>query len=270
MKRDPKAKSKRAPDSAAAKAPPKAYEPTPHERAAVERYRARRDEKPPPPGFKVQYQGDTATISPDHADPVYVHALLAEMVATGSSAFSCGLLDQMAAVARTGKQLTTRELNFALATIHAIGPRDPTESLLAAQMFAVHSATVVAARRLAHCETIPQQDSASNMLNKCARTFAAQVETLKRYRSSGEQKVTVQHQHVNLTAGQAVVGISQGGGGAREKSSRPHVPSRTHEPSAAVDGHEQTVPVPLSSAGSEGLARVPVPRCAERSTNGEG
>jgi hypothetical protein len=35
---------------------------------------------------------------------------------------------------------------------------------------------LTAARRLAKVETIEQQDSASNMFNKCARTFAVQVE----------------------------------------------------------------------------------------------
>jgi hypothetical protein len=34
---------------------------------------------------------------------------------------------------------------------------------------------------------IPQQDSAVRAFNKLARTFAAQVETLKRYRGGGEQ-----------------------------------------------------------------------------------
>jgi hypothetical protein len=33
----------------------------------------------------------------------------------------------------------------------------------------------------------PQQDSAVRAFNKLARTFAAQVETLKRYRGGGEQ-----------------------------------------------------------------------------------
>jgi hypothetical protein len=34
---------------------------------------------------------------------------------------------------------------------------------------------------------IPQQDSAVRAFNKLARTFAAQVETLKRHRGGGEQ-----------------------------------------------------------------------------------
>ena len=35
------------------------------------------------------------------------------------------------------------------------------------------------ARRLAHVDNIPQQDSAQTAFNKLARTFAAQVEALK-------------------------------------------------------------------------------------------
>ena len=76
------------------------------------------------------------------------------------------------------------------------------------------------ARRLAHVENIPQQDSASNAFNKLARTFAAQVEALKRYRSGGEQKMTVQHVHV-AEGGQAIVGNVNApaqGVGARKKS----------------------------------------------------
>ena len=63
--------------------------------------------------------------------------------------------------------------------------------MLAAQMAAVHNATMTFARHLAHVDNIPQRDSAQNAFNKLARTFAAQVEALKRYRSGGEQKMTV-------------------------------------------------------------------------------
>ena len=75
------------------------------------------------------------------------------------------------------------------------------------------------ARRLAHVDNIPQQDSAERAFNKLTRTFTAQVEALKRYRTGGEQKVTVQHVTVN-EGGQAVVGDisrSAGGRGAKKK-----------------------------------------------------
>jgi hypothetical protein len=89
--------------------------------------------------------------------------------------------------------------------------------MLAAQMAAVHMSTMTFARRLAHVENIPQQDSAERAFNKLARTFAAQVEALKRYRSGGEQTVHVEHVTVN-EGGQAIVGnVSHGGRGSPEK-----------------------------------------------------
>ena len=57
--------------------------------------------------------------------------------------------------------------------------------MLAAQMAVIHTATMTFARRLANVETIEQQDSAERALNKLARTFAMQMEALKRYRTGG-------------------------------------------------------------------------------------
>jgi hypothetical protein len=65
--------------------------------------------------------------------------------------------------------------------------------------------TMTFGRRLAHVDNILQQDSAERAFNKLARTFAIQLEALKRYRTGGEQKVTVQHVTVN-EGGQAIVG----------------------------------------------------------------
>jgi hypothetical protein len=76
--------------------------------------------------------------------------------------------------------------------------------MLAAQTAAIHVATMTFARQLAHVENIPQQDSAERAFNKLARTFSAQIEALKRYRTGGEQKVTVQHVSVS-EGGQAIV-----------------------------------------------------------------
>ena len=50
-------------------------------------------------------------------------------------------------------------------------------------------------------------------LNRLARTFAAQMEALKRYRSKGEQRVYVERVNVS-EGGQAVIGnVSHGGSG---------------------------------------------------------
>jgi hypothetical protein len=92
-----------------------------------------------------------------------------------------------------------------LSVIKGIKPKDQVEALLAAQMAAVHEATMTFARRLAHVDTLPQQDSAERAFNKLARTFVTQMEALKRYRTGCEQKVTVQHVSVS-EGGQAIVG----------------------------------------------------------------
>lgn len=54
-------------------------------------------------------------------------------------------------------------------------------------------------------DNVPQQDSAERAFNKLARTFAVQLAALKRYRSGGEQKVTVHHVTVN-EGGHVIVG----------------------------------------------------------------
>jgi hypothetical protein len=71
--------------------------------------------------------------------------------------------------------------------------------------------------RLNIAADLRQEDSAERALNKLARTFAAQLEALKRYRRNGEQKVTVEHVTVN-EGGKALVGnVTHGGEGASKK-----------------------------------------------------
>jgi hypothetical protein len=208
-------------------------------------------------------------IAADHPEPVCAYSLLADALGTGNLRFAEGLLNQIANVSRSGKELTASELNFMVATIHGIGPRDPTEALLASQMAAIHNATMVAARRLNHIETIDQQDSSSNMLNKLARTFAVQVEALKKYRSTGEQSIRVERVVVN-DGGQAIVGtVRTGGGGTYENASQSHAPSQSDERGPALLSHEQALGIPLSSPGREGPAGVPNARRASGRANGE-
>ncbi len=250
--------------------PPSRYEPTPQESSAAERLRERRQQETPAPRFKIDHADGIATISADHPDPSCAYTLLADALGTGDVGFAQGLLNQLASASRTGKELTAGEVNFMMATIRGIAPRDATEALLATQMAAIHNATMMAARRLNHIETIDQQDLASNMLNKLARTFASQIDALKRYRATGEQNVRVTHQHVSVTAGQAVVGINPGGGGTYEKSRQSHAPSETGQSGPSLLRHEQAVPLPLPGTGGEGQECVSDARSARRSTDRQG
>jgi hypothetical protein len=166
--------------------------------------------------MKVSMKGDVATISPDHPDAGFGHLLLMETLGASEPDFIDGLLGQLANVGTKGRAVDERGLNFMLAVVKGVEPKDQVEAMLAAQMAAVHNATMTFARRLAHVDNIPQQDSAERAFNKLARTFAAQVEALKRYRTGGEQTVRVEHVTVN-EGGQAIVGnVTHGGRGSLE------------------------------------------------------
>ncbi|MGB0632315.1 MAG: hypothetical protein ACPGRZ_16620 [Alphaproteobacteria bacterium] len=62
-----------------------------------------------------------------------------------------------------------------------------------------------------------REGSAEKTLNKLARTFAMQMEALKKYRTGGQQKMTVEHVTVN-EGGQVIVGQIEGGGKKKSKA----------------------------------------------------
>ena len=189
----------------AGRAVAKPYVPTKHELASLSAVIDRIEAQAPHAQTKVEARADATHVSWDHPSQPVATALWANTLGTGDLTFAAILMDQIAQVARTGAKLEERELNGMLSLVRGLAPTDPTEALLVTQMAAIHAATMTAARRLVHVETPAQQDSASTMLNKLARTFAAQVEALKRYRTSGEQTVKVQRVTVN-DGGQAIVG----------------------------------------------------------------
>lgn len=116
-----------------------------------------------------------------------------------------GLLHQVCNAGKKGRYPDEKGIKFMLAFIRRIEPRDEIEAALVAQMAATHTGAMRFANRLAHAESLQEQDSADRAFNKLTRTFAAQVEALQRYRSISEHKVFVQHVSVNHS-GQAIVG----------------------------------------------------------------
>lgn len=141
----------------------------------------------------------------DHSDKGIGTLKLLESCGTADTKFLSPLLNQLANATGKGKDVSEADLNFVLSVIADIKPRDQLEAMLASQMACVHIASMTFARRLAHVENIPQQESAEKAYNKLLRTFTSQMEALRKYRNGGEQKVTVQHVQVN-DGGQAVVG----------------------------------------------------------------
>jgi hypothetical protein len=185
--------------------------------------------------LKVVNDGARATIAPDHPNEA-----------------ADGLIRQLAQAGSQGKEIDEAGLNFMLSVVKDAKPKDQLEAMLAAQMAAVHMATMTFAQRLARLENIPQQDSAWRAFNQLTRTFAMQMEALKRYRTGGEQKVTVQHVSVSQ-GGQAIVGnVTQG---ARE--SAPAKPSITpaltdaRQAPMTILGEPERVPVELRRRQSD-------------------
>lgn len=182
------------------------YKRTPRAVSAVEKLHGERTERAP--RLKVSKSENVLKIRPDHPDEATGNVLLMEAVAASDPDFLTGLVSQLAKAG--GGEVDEQRLNFMLSVVKDIKPRDQIEAMLAAQMAAVHTATMQFARNLAEAEYLDLRDSAERTFNKLTRTFVTQMEALKRYRTGGEQTVTVQHVNVS-EGGQAIVGnVTQG------------------------------------------------------------
>ena len=154
-----------------------------------------------------------------------------------------------------------------LSVVKGVEPKDQVEAMLAAQMAVVHMATMTFAHRLAHVDNIPQQDSAERAFNKLARTFAAQVEALKRYRTGGEQRVTVEHVHVH-SGGQAIVGTVESPTPVNSSTYGNQGDARqiTHARQSAMrspDAEPKLVPITSDAERSVPTARRKITGCSE-------
>ncbi len=196
------------------KAAAKTYEPTPQEREALEAQRARKDKRPSRPNVTASISDDGVALAFAHSVAGLALPIIMESLGTADEDFTKGLLMQLIRLSWNGSGVNEQDFKFLLATVAGVEPKDEVEAMLAAQMASVHNATMASARRLKVAETPLQRDTAGRAINKLARTFVAQVEALKRYRTGGEQKVTVEHVTVN-DGGQAIVGnVTPGGRGA--------------------------------------------------------
>jgi hypothetical protein len=200
------------------------YKPTSFEVDAVKAYAAARERSGP--RFKVTTNDKGATrVEIDHPDLAFGQMALMKAIGTTDPDFYTGLVRQLINVGSQGEFADEGGTNFMLSVVKGLAPRDQIEAMLATQMAAVHNATMTFARRLAHVENIPQQDSAERAFNKLARTFAAQMSALKEYRSKGEQRMVVQHVNV-AEGGQAIVGNvnapTEGVGARKKPEVQPH------------------------------------------------
>jgi len=137
-----------------------------------------------------------------------------------------------------------------LAFLVGVNPQDVIEGMMAAQLFATHSAAMECYRRA----MLPEQSTEAREMNlsqaaKLTRANATVVEALAKHRNKGRQKITIEHVHV-YEGGQAIVGNVTPGGDGKNNEVQPH--AITHAPSAPMRGEN-----PQSEA-------LPVPSDAER------
>jgi hypothetical protein len=126
------------------------------------------------------------------------------------------IIEQTCSICSQGNQLTkktTKIANAAMAAIIEIDPQDSAELMLASQMVAVHNISMeMSARAMLENQTFNGVEANIKRITKLMRTYTTQMEALNRYRTKGQQKITVQHVNVE-NGGQAIVGdVTQGGG----------------------------------------------------------
>jgi len=181
-----------------------------------------------------------------HEDQDTGTTLLMNALGTTDRDFLDGLTSQLWRLGKRGKEPDDRGINFMLSLVKGVEPKDEVEAMLAAQMAAVHCATMTFAAKLAQADTVALLETFERTLNKLARTFAAQIEALKRYRSKGEQIVRVERVFVG-DGGQAIVGNVSAGGGARKLKELSHEPdgfsvSQSSPMPRALETHEAALP----------------------------
>lgn len=217
------------------------YQPTPAESSLVRSYLERRAATAGAPRVKVKaHNGTSIHIEPDHRDSALWETKLRSAFGTVEAAFANRLLTQVLNLCPNPRQCDEEVLNAMLAAMSGIGPRDEAEGMLAAQMVATHWVAMDMLRQAAHTSHVPQLQNTSNFAVKLLKTYAAQLEALKRYRSKGEQRMVVQHQHVNVSADRAAVqvnaGTPEGVGASSELEEQAHAPCR---PAALPQAQEQ-------------------------------
>jgi hypothetical protein len=244
------------------------YRPSEADVAAAKEVLRKRNEQPALPAVK---RGEGTKLVYDHPDQVIATCLAAVAIGCGDTRLSNGFIRQLADAATRADGKMGGNVNFAVAVIQGIDPKDTVEALLATQMAVVHSATMDAAANLAQAKYVEHRDSALLAVNKLARTFAAQVEALKKHRSAGEQTIKVEHVTVN-EGGQAIVGIvkPQGGGGAAKTESQPHEPCASVSKSPSLLGHVEANGQAMPGACGAQPEGVPVSRSMGGRANGAG
>ncbi|MBL6600308.1 MAG: hypothetical protein ISP41_15590 [Alphaproteobacteria bacterium] len=151
----------------------------------------------------------------------------------------------------TNSETRNRMIQTVMAAMTGIAPQDETEGMLAAQMVATHNAALECYRRaMIEGQTFEGREQNLRFADRLSKTYAQQLDALKRYRRKADQTVRIERVVVN-DGGQAIVGnVTRGGGDGDETDEQPHAPAITDERGSEVlreDAFGEPVPVARSA-----------------------
>ncbi|MFZ2065122.1 MAG: hypothetical protein WAV27_03995 [Xanthobacteraceae bacterium] len=109
------------------------------------------------------------------------------------------VLRQVAKVGKPGRIADQSLIEFYFAAIAGMKPRDPTETMLAAQMAALQPLILRACNQLSHLEDFTELESVGRNFNRLSRTFCNLIAAFDRHRMVGEHRVSVQQISVSVT-----------------------------------------------------------------------
>lgn len=197
---------------------------TDEEKARFAKHKERAKRKPVK--FKaVKSDSDNPTITLQDPDDPLHRVKWSEALGTTDTDLQGHLLDQVSQTFRgtistdgADNEATVGAANKAMAILNGIQPQDELEGMPAVQMIGVHNMAMrTMGLAMLGGQTFEGKKNNINYATKMLRTFMAQMEALKKYRTGGQQKMIVEHVHVN-EGGQAIVGTVHQGGRENDKN----------------------------------------------------
>ena len=139
-----------------------------------------------------------------------VGTVVAQKSGSSSKEFGMMIFNQLSSTCYPKMEITEL-FSSILENMKNIKPKDHIEGMLAAQMITTHNMIMQCFRRTVgmfddgQFDVLKIGNDTLNLANKLMRTYTMQMEALNRYRGKGQQKMTVEHVHIN-SGGQAIIG----------------------------------------------------------------
>ena len=196
---------------------------TDEEKARIAKYKERASRTPVKVKITKSDSGDPNINLQALKDPLYEVKMLEALGTPDSDLQSrllaqvCQTFDGTASDGVFNKEKIASAYNSAMAILNGIQPQDELEGMLAVQMIGVHNMAMDYMGKATRTDRVNFMNTYMNLATKSLRTFTAQMEALKKYRTGGQQKMVVEHVHVNK-GGQAIVGTVHQGGEVNNKN----------------------------------------------------